>query len=146
VNNAWNQWVLGYNDQRQKELLRKLGLDRFGWQGAVAIMAGAIALVLAGVAIQLGLRARGRPDRVVRAYQRYCRRLERVGLGRAPQEGPWNFARRAAAARPDLAPAIDEITALYVGLRYGTAAPALLPRLRAAVARFRPRRAKTPRP
>ncbi len=146
VNNAWNQWVLGYNDQRQQELLRKLGLDRFGWQGAVAIMAGAIALVLAGVAIQLGLRARGRPDRVVRAYQRYCRRLERVGLGRAPQEGPWNFARRAAAARPDLAPAIDEITALYIGLRYGTAAPALLPRLHAAVARFRPRRSKTPRP
>ena len=28
VTNAWNQWVLGYNPERQRELLRRLGMRR----------------------------------------------------------------------------------------------------------------------
>ena len=72
-------------------------------------------------------------------YARYCRRLERIGLSRAPHEGPTAFALRAAEARPDLAPAIAEISALYIGLRYGRAEnDGALPRLRAAVQRFHP--------
>ncbi len=137
LNNAWNQWVLGYNHLRQKELLQRLGLLRFGWQGAAAMMAAAIGLVLMVVALQLLRRGRRPRDPVLRLYERYCHRLERLGLRRAPHEGPAAFARRAEGLRPDLAPAIREISALYIALRYGTADSATaLPRLRTAVSRL----------
>jgi transglutaminase-like putative cysteine protease len=139
VNDAWNQWILGYNHQRQKELLEQLGLLRFGWQGVIALLAGAIAAVLGAVTIYLLLRMRGRRDALVRIYQRYCDKLARIGLRRAPHEGPRDFAQRVAAQRPDLAEINDEITTLYIELRYGKGDVATsLPLLRAAVSRFHP--------
>jgi Transglutaminase-like enzymes, putative cysteine proteases len=139
VNDAWNQWILGYNHQRQKELLEQLGLLRFGWQGVIALLAGAIAAVLGAVTIYLLLRMRGRHDALVRIYQRYCDKLARIGLRRAPHEGPRDFARRVAAQRPDLADSSDEIITLYIDLRYGKGdAATSLPLLRAAVSRFHP--------
>lgn len=139
LDNGWNLWVLGYNRLRQEELLGRLGLLRFGWQGAVAMMLTATALVLGVVLLRLLLPRRGQSEPVVRLYARYCRKLARIGLPRAPHEGPAAFARRAAQARPDLAPDIAEINGLYIGLRYGSADhDASLPRLRRAVRRFRP--------
>lgn len=139
LNNAWNLWVLGYNHERQKELLQRLGLLYFGWQGAMTFLFGAIAVVLGAVALYLLRRGRGRPDVVVRLYERYCRKLERLGLRRAPHEGPADFASRVAAARPDLAIASLEISALYIALRYGGAHAADgLAQLQRAIDRFRP--------
>ncbi|WP_127478768.1 transglutaminase TgpA family protein [Sulfurivermis fontis] len=140
LNNAWNQWVLGYNHQRQKELLQRLGLLHFGWQGVVVALFGAMGLVLAAVAVFLLRQGRARTDAVVRLFERYCRKLARIGLRRLPHEGPADFADRVAAARPDLAEASNEVSALYVALRYGAARTETLSRLRDAVARFRPRR------
>ena len=131
--------MLGYDRLRQEELLGRLGLLRFGWQGTVAVILGATALVLGVVLLRLLLQGRGQTEPVLRLYARYCRRLERIGLSRAPHEGPAAFALRAAKVRPDLALAISEISGLYIGLRYGRADnDSTLPRLRAAVKRFRP--------
>jgi hypothetical protein len=139
LDNGWNLWVLGYNRLRQEELLSRLGLLRFGWQGTVTVIISAVTLVLGAVMLRLLLQGRSRAEPVVRLYARYCRRLERLGLRRAPHEGPTAFALRAAEARPDLAPAISEISDLYIGLRYGRAENnTALPRLRAAVKRFHP--------
>ena len=76
-------------------------------------------------------------DPVQAAYARFCARLARRGLVRAPNEGPADFAQRAAEARPDLAEAIGRITDLYVRLRYGPE-PAGVEMLRRAVREFRP--------
>lgn len=140
LNAAWNQWVLGYDHRRQQELLQRLGWLYFGWQGVVAILFGAIGLILATVALFLLQQGRPPLDAAARLYARHCRRLARLGLQRRPHEGPADFARRAAAARPDLAAAVGEISALYIALRYGAAKTATLAQLRRAVARFRPRR------
>jgi hypothetical protein len=141
LDTAWNQWVLGYNYQRQQELLTRLGLARFGWKGVAAVMFGAIALLLGALCVYLLRQGRAKTDPVARLYESYCRRLARLGLSRAPHEGPAVFALRATEARPDLAPAIAEISTLYIALRYGHADnAAALPRLRAAVRRFRPGR------
>jgi hypothetical protein len=51
-------------------------------------------------------------------YDLFCARLARCGLARGPAEGPREFAARAAAARPDLAGAIHEITRAYEDVRY----------------------------
>jgi hypothetical protein len=59
-------------------------------------------------------------------------------LVRGNHEGPLLFAQRCRAQRPQLAGLIDQITALYIGLRYGTGADsAQLRALHNAVTGFR---------
>ena len=51
VNNGWNQWILGYNPQRQKELLERLGMQSPDWHAmtiAMSVLCGLIMLALAG--------------------------------------------------------------------------------------------------
>ncbi|MFZ5558823.1 MAG: transglutaminase TgpA family protein [Pseudomonadota bacterium] len=137
--NAWNQWVLGFNDQRQRDLLRRVGMSTPSWQAmGAALLVGTGAVLLGFTALMLW-RLRTRPvDPVQRAYARFCRRLARRGLTRNAWEGPRDFARRVAGARPDLAGAVAAISRLYVDIRYGGRAdPRALDRLKALVAAFR---------
>lgn len=137
VNARWNGWILAYGPTLQSAFLARFGLQ--GWLGmALAMVAGiAIALVSTMIASR-ALRGRGR-DPVMRAYGRFRARLARRGVVDDPAEGPLAFAARARAARPELADAIDAITALYVDMRYGAGSPpGGLRRLRRAVATFRP--------
>lgn len=128
VANTWNHWVLGYTPERQRWLLSNVGIDNATWQKLTAILfclAGAIVAVFTFLVLrQLKSRVR---DPVKAAYLRFCEKLSRKGLPRAPAEGPVDFARRVESARPDLSPAVAAITRLYVALRYGvgTSAAAL---------------------
>jgi transglutaminase-like putative cysteine protease len=118
LNNRWNQWVLGYDRNRQSIVLRRLGLDWIDDEGLLFGLSVASAGVLLLVAWAL-LRDAGRePDEARRIYERFCRRLARRGLGRAPSEGPEHFARRAAQRFPQIAGSIADITRLYVAVRY----------------------------
>ncbi|MCW5576705.1 MAG: DUF3488 domain-containing transglutaminase family protein, partial [Burkholderiales bacterium] len=116
---TWNQWVLGYTPERQRLFLSHLGFSEASWQTmSVMLLIFAGIAVLFGAALALRDLRRTRPDAAKAAYDRFCRKLARRGLTRAAAEGPRTFARRAARQRPDLAAAIDDITALYIGLRY----------------------------
>jgi protein-glutamine gamma-glutamyltransferase len=48
VNNAWNQWVLSYNSQRQFDLMKSLGMKDPDWASVAVTMIGA---TLAGAAM-----------------------------------------------------------------------------------------------
>lgn len=121
ANLSWYRWVTGYSKQRQERFLGGLGLGEISWGKLLAVLGGGVLLILLGY---LAWQWRPRPvrDPVRAAYLRFCRKLARAGLARAPHEGPLDFARRAAAARVDLAPAIGHITRLYLKLRYGPGA------------------------
>ncbi len=100
------------------------------------VTTGAITLVLALLMLRK-LRTQ-RPDPVAAAYARFCRRLARRGVIRHPSEGPDTFAKRAAAAHPELAAAIASISELYIRLRYGNdARSGEVADLQRAVAGFR---------
>ena len=121
--NGWNQWVLGYNPERQRRLLSQAGLDQAAWHTLALILVVASGLITLALAVfMLGrLRTKTR-DPVKRAYQKFCAKLEDKGLARAPAEGPLNYAARLALLRPGLAPRVTAITRLYIALRYGTGA------------------------
>jgi transglutaminase-like putative cysteine protease len=140
VNYRWNLWVLGYNDVRQREFLSRLAPWLANLNAMLWLLGLGSALFIFGLAgFYLLRQTRIRQDPASRLYARFCRKLERLGIAREPSEGPAAFARRAAAARPDLAGTIGEITQLYVGLRYGRATAETLSALRQCVRRFRPR-------
>ena len=74
-----------------------------------------------------------------RAYLVFCRKLARLGLARAPQEGALNFAARSTARFPEYADDIQAISRLYMGLRYGGSMTGGAPQeLKTRVTRFRP--------
>jgi protein-glutamine gamma-glutamyltransferase len=137
--NSWNQVVLGYTQDRQRQLMRQVGIDDATWKSLATIMVvatGAITLLLAALMLRK-LRAM-RPDPIAAAYARFCRRLARHGVARHPSEGPDAFCKRASIIRPELASAIGSISSLYIRLRYGNTAHATdAAQLRREVANFR---------
>lgn len=118
--NQWNQWVLGYDTERQFAFLTRLGMESITWQKMALNMANGLGLVMALFALfmlrHLFVR---QPDKVQAAWLRLCRKLADAGLPRAAHEGAQDYAERIAAARPDLADAIHDLALRYSTLRYG---------------------------
>jgi protein-glutamine gamma-glutamyltransferase len=136
--NQWNQRVLGYNPDRQREMLSWLGMQHPSWQNMAMLLFWSMAGVILATGLWLVLRMR-RESAVQRAWLRFCAKLRRAGLERAPSEGPMHYARRVAGVLPDRADNIRTIADLYVDLRYGPeAARERLVRLRSLVRGFRP--------
>jgi transglutaminase-like putative cysteine protease len=137
ITNSWNQWVLGYTPDRQIRLLSRVGVEAPSWKSLTAMLvagAGTVLLVLTVMTLQQ-LRG-GESDPAQHAYRAFCRKLARAGVVRGPSEGPLDFARRACAARPQVAGAVEEITCLYLALRYGGAPAAGARALRTRVRAF----------
>lgn len=142
ANNAWNQWVLSYDQQKQRELLSRLGMAQPDWRTMTAWMASLCAII--AVALTLWTLRRQRPaDALARAWAGIDRALRPAGLGREAWEGPLDYAERIAALRPDLAADLRAACTLYANARYGDAAQA--PAVLALKARARAlRRQRTP--
>ena len=117
--NQWNQWVLGYDTERQFAFLTRMGMEDISWQKmAVNLLIGMGVLVGLFAAFMLR-HLYSRPQDAAQAlYLKFCRKLARAGLLRAAHEGPQDFALRAAGSQPQHATAIHDITARYVNLRY----------------------------
>ena len=120
MNNAWNQWVLDYNPDRQRSFLEELG-TAFG-----------NARTLAGVALSAALllwlrrqRALQPPDPLDALYLTFCQQQARHGMARAPDEGPLSYAARLRGlpASPEKHAAMDQFLDLYGALKYGGAGP-----------------------
>ncbi|NTV97407.1 MAG: DUF3488 domain-containing transglutaminase family protein, partial [Thiobacillus sp.] len=122
ANNGWNQWVLGYDFERQRRLLAGLSPSLATLKGMLLAMLAGAGLILAGLALVL-FRSAGaaRRDETERLYARFLVRLAGIGLIKGAAEGPADFARRAGRDRADLAEAIQAVTGHYVALRYGGA-------------------------
>lgn len=118
LSNSWNQWVLGYNPQRQREVLERIGLREPDWRAMTGIMALLCGILLLGLTVW-AVRKRIRLDPTVRAWNRLSRKLERVGLARKVWEGPADYPKRIALERPELSQPVEAIAELYIGLRYG---------------------------
>lgn len=121
LDNSWNQWVLNYTPERQKNLLQSLGFGNIGWPTMVLLMCaiGAIAMLIVAVPLLAGRR---NSDPVEALYAALCRRMERRGFPRNPHEGPRTYAGRLsanAALAPDVQEALQGFLSLYEQTRYG---------------------------
>jgi protein-glutamine gamma-glutamyltransferase len=117
----WNVWVLGYNPDRQRELLSFAGIPDADWRALTAALFVILGLLTIAL-LAWSLRRLARPDPVQLAWRAFCRKLASRGLERAPHEGPRDYSTRAARALPGSRRAILRIGALYIRLRYGATA------------------------
>jgi transglutaminase-like putative cysteine protease len=123
MNSQWDQWVVGYNTDKQRQFFQQLGFPSVDWRTLGFWLM--VATFLVGGAISVGLLVRDRPPRreaSLLAWDRFCAKLAAVGLARAPHEGPVDYLRRVKRARPASAEGAEEITRRYVAARYGAGA------------------------
>ncbi len=123
ANNAWNQWILGYNPERQRDLLARLGLQKLDW-GTLATAMGIAAGVLMGLLLLWAQRQHQARGPLQKGWDSFCHKLARRGLARHRWEGPADYGRRLALARPAEAEELRGICAEYARLRYGSGASA----------------------
>jgi hypothetical protein len=138
ITNGWNQRVLGYNPQRQRDLLADLGLNEPDWRSMTAVLSVLCGGVMLGLTAWI-LRNRLRVDPAFAAWRRFTARLAKHGIAWQPWEGPLAFAERAAAQVPAHSESIREIAGLYARLRYGaTPLASDLVQLKLKIAAFNP--------
>lgn len=118
IDNAWNHWVLEYNQKRQMELLSRLAGTKISWEDIAIAMILSVGIV--GLALTFFL-LKGRSatkDPTQQIYEKFLRKMKRQGLARQPHEGPIDFSIRVRKHLPNKSSQIDLITKIYAELRY----------------------------
>lgn len=142
VNNRWNQWIINYGTNKQKEFLAKLGLVDIHWGSMIFLaMAFTTIIIICLVFVLLKMIPLKR-DPVKQLYDQFCKKLSHTGIHRSIYEGPVDFAKRAALKRRDLAQQIHAITKIYISVRYHSNKDAV-PALQTQVQAFKPARNAT---
>jgi protein-glutamine gamma-glutamyltransferase len=122
VTNAWNQRVLNYTPDKQKDLIRSLGFDHVDWHTLTALMFLLGSVVTAVMVLPLIVN-RPRVAPADAAYRALCRSLERQDMPRALHEGPRAYCTRLIATDSPLSiekkAAAARFLELYETLRYG---------------------------
>jgi transglutaminase-like putative cysteine protease len=116
----WRERILQFDQSAQQSLLQQLSIplpDTGKFALLLAICVGS-AFAWMSWQVRREFSAPSR-DRAVRAFERLCGRLGKVGLRRDAHEGAEAFAARIGLARPDLGPALRELMRQYSELRYG---------------------------
>jgi transglutaminase-like putative cysteine protease len=120
INNGWNQWVLNYTPERQRGLLDSLQSALLDWRTGALVLLGCALLPV----LRLMRKYHGR-DPIDALYSALCKRLDELGLPRAPHEGPSAYAARIAGAglEPRQAAAAAEFLGRYSAWRYARPRP-----------------------
>ena len=118
IAHKWNVWVLGYNPERQRDLMQWVGIRDADWHALTAALFSILGVITLGL-LAWSLRRLARPDPVQTAWRKFCSKLAERGVERAAHEGPRDYAVRAARSVPDARRTILRIGELYIGLRYG---------------------------
>ena len=134
---GWNDFVLGFDADRQQRLLGPLGLKRFGSHGLILLFAAIAALALAWMAWLIA-RGEREKDPLLRAWHRLDRRYARRGRGRDLHEPAQAWAKRVSADVPSAGEHLLALSRRFSAARYAAVEPAELRRLLRDLAAHRP--------
>jgi transglutaminase-like putative cysteine protease len=114
----WNELVLGFNAERQKGLLKPLGIDEAdAWQLVAAFAVGSGAALLLTLWFLLH-EYRDRSPPLVVAWRAFTARLRRAGIDKRAEEPPLSFGQRAANLLPRQAELLLSVSGRYADWRY----------------------------
>jgi len=119
LDNQWNQWIVGYDAERQQNLLSSFLNKKLALSDLILLMVitFSIALIIIILFIMKPWQKQ-KLDPVLRVYQQFCEKLSSQGIERQLHEGPLDFAQRATEKLPQQRNSIELITRLYIRLRY----------------------------
>jgi protein-glutamine gamma-glutamyltransferase len=114
----WDTRLLAFDADVQEVFLDSIGLAN---RGPFALIIEIVMIAVSVLVIYFGwmqLRMRSRTDRAKALYERFCRKIARLGVHRDPWEGPSDFSIRAAHLLPEESERIRKISNTYIALRY----------------------------
>ena len=120
VDYSWQRWVINYDNNSQASFLSSFGINDL--KTMIYWMITVISAITALLCWLLLYQKQHSADKVLLLYNRYCKKLARHGLFRNTGEGVKDFAERVKLKLPERAGNIDQITALFIKLRYGRTA------------------------
>jgi transglutaminase-like putative cysteine protease len=121
----WQDEVVGFNFNKQQNLLEDLGLGQNALRALTSILIIGASTWLAALAWSLRPRAHpGAQDALKRSWLLLERKLRRAAAPRAAHEGVLDYAARVGCARPEIAATVNALAQRYARLRYGPAAQA----------------------
>ena len=123
ISNMWDGWILGFNQDRQRDLFERLGFTSADWKTYLGVLAPLLGVLLLSLFAWAFIRQR-RMDPLDGCWARLCAALAQKGVPRLPWEGPRDYAERVATALPHLGTEVREIAHRYALLRYGSDVPA----------------------
>jgi hypothetical protein len=115
---GWNNWVLGFNTERQQRLLQSFGIRHLDGQRLVLVFALSALLALAWMTWLLARGERQR-DPLLRAWHTLGARYAKVGLAREAHEHAPLWAERVVKARPQ-SQALIPLSRRFADARYAT--------------------------
>ncbi len=134
---GWNDFVLGFNAQRQQQMLGMAGLDRIGSRGLVLLFAIIAALALAWMAWLIA-RGEREKDPLLRVWHRLGQRYARQGRGRGMHEPAQAWADRVGADVPTAGEHLRTLSRRFSDARYAAVEPGALRQLLRDLAAHRP--------
>jgi len=137
---GWNDFVLGFDAVRQRQLLQPIGIDELSAGRLVGLFVCAALLAMLWMG-WLVARASRDQDPLLRAWHRLGRRYARYGLAREPHEPASRWVERVASARPAEAGDLQRLMSRFNSARYarGQAGDSLRRALARDLRRHRPR-------
>ncbi|MDR0737230.1 MAG: DUF3488 and transglutaminase-like domain-containing protein [Zoogloeaceae bacterium] len=103
MNNRWNQWVLGYTPERQREILAALGLADPSLRHILLALVAVMGVLTLGFAFWLLYPRRAKPvDSALRVWQKALIWLRKNGVATPRWETPLALAQRLSARHPAL--------------------------------------------
>jgi len=119
IDNQWNQWIVGYDSALQDEFLESVFNRHIELSEIILLMTIFFTGGLLIISIYI-IRPwqRNKVDPVTQVYNKFCKKLARMGVHRNSYEGPLDFSLRATTKFPELKSSILLITRLYIKLRY----------------------------
>jgi len=114
---GWNDFVLGFDAERQRHLFRPMGLDEVEPAYLARLFAAAALLALAWMA-WFSARTGREPDPVLRAWRRLNERYARAGLARAAHEPAAAWAARIAPRLADGGRGLQPLIVRFDNWRY----------------------------
>ena len=118
ANYQWNQWILGYDANKQQQFLRNLGLYNLSIKQLLMMLLLSMAAIIIGVMCYLLFHSTKSKDPVIAGYQLFCKKLAKVGIEHQSWQGPYTFCELACKKLPHLSQQITTITQCYIALRY----------------------------
>jgi protein-glutamine gamma-glutamyltransferase len=117
VDYNWQRWVINYDNKNQSRFLSSLGIADI--KAMIYWMVGIIGLITALLSWLLLYQKQKTTDPTLRIYNRFCKKVVKRGLLRGRGEGAKDFAGRVKIKLPEQARNIDQITDVFIKLRYG---------------------------
>ena len=117
IDYSWQRWVINYDNRNQSRFLSSLGISNI--KVMIYWMIVITALMTAILSWFLLHQKQKNTDQALRTYNRFCKKLAKAGLLRGAGEGVKDFADRVKIKLPEHTRDIDQITEVFIKLRYG---------------------------